>query len=136
MTDSKGKLTDPAWLKNELNWAKGTDAEMKEAMLNQWTEPHFRLEHKSFMRQRIRDQREDKSALNSLVTGFLNSVKDQSHCEASPFKWTCIARHPEAMMFSDKKRCRYCKPTEIHEDDHPLFWRGGRPIYNDDLSWM
>jgi len=104
MTDAKGKLTDPAWLKNELNWARGADAEMKEAMLNR-------------------------------VTGFLNSVKDQSHCEASPFKWTCIARHPEVMMFSDQKRCRYCKPTEIHEDDHPLFWRGGQPIYNDDLSW-
>lgn len=125
MTDPKGKLTDPAWLKNELNWAKGTDAESHEGLV-------FKPE----VRQRIMDQQEDKSALNSLVTGFLNSVKDQSHCEASPFKWTCIARHSEVMMFSDKKRCRYCKPTEIHEDDHPLFWRGGQPIYNDDLSWM
>lgn len=131
----KGELGDDEWLRNEIKRVSEPDTR-KQDFLNQWTSSHEGLVFTPEVQQRIRGQQEDKSALNTLVTGFLNSVKDQSHCEASPFKWTCIARHPEAMMFSDKKRCRYCKPTEIHEDDHPLFWRGGQPIYNDDLSWM
>lgn len=77
MTDSKGKLTDPAWLKNELNWARGTNAEMKEAMLNQWTESHEGLVFKPEAQRRIRDQQEDKSALNSLVNEFLDSSKSK-----------------------------------------------------------
>jgi hypothetical protein len=63
------------------------------------------------------------------------SIKDQSDQVRKPFEWTCRGRHPSVLMFNDQKRCRYCKPSEEHEDDHPLFWRGGQPIYNDDLSW-
>lgn len=131
----KGELGDDEWLRNEIKRTSEPDTRKRD-FLNQWTAPHEGLVFTPEIQQQIRDQSEDKSALNSLVTGFLNSVKDQSHLnESGPFKWTCISRHPEVMMFSNQKRCRYCKPTEIHEDDHPLFWRGNRPIYNDDLSW-
>lgn len=123
MTDSKGKLTDPAWLKNELNWAMGTDAEMKEAMLNQWTEPHVRLEHKSFMRQRIRDQREDKSALNNLVNEFLDSTKRRRYLLSVAFEWMCCAQHPYVLTYSVKKKCRYCRPIPRVGEEHPIYWR-------------
>jgi len=63
------------------------------------------------------------------------SMKDQSDQLCTPFKWSCTGRHATVSMFSDEKRCRYCKPREEHEDDHPLFWRGNQPIYREDLSW-
>lgn len=123
MTDSKGKLTDPAWLKNELNWAKGADAEMKEAMLNQWTESHEGLVFKPEAQRRIRDQQEDKSALNSLVNEFLDSSKSKGNYFHSPLMWICNVGHPDMFVLSSKKRCRYCRLVDEVMEEHPIFRR-------------
>lgn len=123
MTDPKENLTDLAWLKNELNWARGTDAEMKEAMLNQWAEPHEGLVFMPEVRQRIRDQQEDKSALNSLVNEFLDSSKDKDNYVHSLLKWMCTAGRHGVFVLSAKKRCRYCRLVDEVMEEHPIYRR-------------
>ena len=66
---------------------------------------------------------------------LLGSVRDRSADKFTPFKWKCNGRHHAITEYADEKRCRYCEPIEIPEEDHPLFWRGNTPIYNGDMTW-
>jgi len=63
------------------------------------------------------------------------SITDQSDQIRKAFTHMCRGRHEGVLMCSDEKRCRYCTPIEEHEEDHPLFWKGNRPVYNEDGSW-
>lgn len=73
-----------------------------------------------------------KLSFHQLMKG---SIGDNHHKLFKGFEWACHGRHAGVQMCSHEKRCRYCKPTEEHEEDHPLFWRGNRSIYNEDGSW-
>ena len=112
-TGRKRKLGEnDDWLKEKIKQASDPDSARKQDFLNQWTAGNENSAISHEVKERINTR--------------LDSIKDQSHREVSSFRWTCIARHPDAMMFSDQKRCRYCKSTEEHEDDHPLYWKEDR----------